>query len=1117
MRYIATCLLVFLTPICLAETDAKASSCSDESATTLVSLQGQLYFDISGKGQWQAAQLRQPFCEGSRVRVEANSRASLRLPNDITLRLAEGTVMSLNGTAPAKPTLLALLKGFVHFISRTPKQLEITTPIANAGPEGTEFGLRADASSAALWVYEGAVRFFNANGDIHLKPGEAARVEQGQAPRSQIDINPADAVNWALYYPPLLPYPNAATPIDAPLRTAIQDYRQGRVDSALSMLDALPSTQQTPSFFKVRAAIRLTAGQSELAWHDIQALLAKNPDDAVALALESILALTQNRKSEAQTLAERAVTANPQSASAYTALSYARQACFDLEQALTYAKHASELAPDDAMNWARQSELELSLGLRDASHQSAVRAFELDPNLERTQTVMGFEHLFSLDIDRALQSFEAAVQLDSSAPLARLGLGLAKIRNGDLHAGRQELEIAAILDPNNSLIRSYLGKAYYEEKRNQLAGDQFDLAKQRDPHDPTPYFYDAINKQTSNRPVEALHDMQHATDLNQNRAVYRSTLMLDKDLAARSAAQGRIYNELGFQQRGLLEGWKSVNQDPDNYSAHRLLSDNYAALPRHEIARVSELLQSQLLQPVNITPIQPNLAESHLFILNGLGPSGLSYNEFNPLFEYNRLTLQASGIYGSNNTVGDNVTLSGLRDNVSFSLGQFHYETDGFRENNFLNKDLYNAFLQGQVTDRLNLQVEYRHEESSNGDLSINFDLNNFTNDFKEKRNIDSYRLGGRYEFSPHSSIIGSLIYQEVDINRNTHDTFDFFGFGTFLIPKSYDIERNGFISELQHRYTHGNYSLISGGGHIDQKINTTLSSFATTAEQNVKPTRSNIYNYSTINFSEKFAATLGLSVDFFNDGSQQQTPVNPKLGIVWSPFKSTTFRAAAFRSLSMTRTANQTIEPTQVAGFNQFFDDIDGTVAWRYGAGIDHRFSKNIASGLEYTERKLYIPGGSNGLDRSEQLARAYVYVTPADSIALGTEYFYERIDQPERTISSNNALDGGLFDVVETHRIPVTLGLFHRSGLALKVKNSFVHQSGVFQNPNTVSSKSGTSNFFIVDLNLSYRLPQRHGMLSLGINNVFDEQIHYQNTNNNEAILPPGRVLFSRINLAF
>ena len=76
--------------------------------------------------------------------------------------------------------------------------------------------------------------------------------------------------------------------------------------------------------------------------------------------------------------------------------------------------------------------------------------------------------------------------------------------------------------------------------------------------------------------------MEQAIELNNNRLVYRSRLLLDSDLAARSAALGQIYNDLGFQQLGLVEGWKSVNTDPTNFSAHRLLADTYcySAAPR---------------------------------------------------------------------------------------------------------------------------------------------------------------------------------------------------------------------------------------------------------------------------------------------------------------------------------------------------------------------------------------------------------------------------------------------------------------------------------------------------------------------------------------------------------
>jgi len=217
---------------------------------------------------------------------------------------------------------------------------------------------------------------------------------------------------------------------------------------------------------------------------------------------------------------------------------------------------------------------------------------------------------------RGKKAFSRAIELDQADPLPRLGLGLATIRDGHLSEGTKEIEVATSLNPGNSLIRSYMGKAYYEEKKEKIAAEEYKTAKELDPKDPTPYFYDAILKQTTNRPVEALYDIQKAMELNDNRAVYRSRLLLDADLAARSASLARIYIDLGFQQRALVEGWNSVNLDPADFSGHRFLADTYAALPRHEIARVSELLVSQLLQPLNMTPIQPRLAESNLFLIS---------------------------------------------------------------------------------------------------------------------------------------------------------------------------------------------------------------------------------------------------------------------------------------------------------------------------------------------------------------------------------------------------------------------------------------------------------------------------------------------------------------------
>ena len=133
--------------------------------------------------------------------------------------------------------------------------------------------------------------------------------------------------------------------------------------------------------------------------------------------------------------------------------------------------------------------------------------------------------------------------------------------------------------------------------------------------------------------------------------MYRSRLLLDEDLATRAATLGRIYNEVGFTELGLQEGWQSVTRDPTNYSAHRLLADSYAALPDVEAARVSELLQAQLLQPINITPVSPRVAETRLLI-PGAGPITPSLYEFNPLFVRNQPTLFFSGLGRQSGYVG---------------------------------------------------------------------------------------------------------------------------------------------------------------------------------------------------------------------------------------------------------------------------------------------------------------------------------------------------------------------------------------------------------------------------------------------------------------------------------
>ena len=69
---------------------------------------------------------------------------------------------------------------------------------------------------------------------------------------------------------------------------------------------------------------------------------------------------------------------------------------------------------------------------------------------------------------------------------------------------------------------------------------------------------------------------------------------------------------------------------------------------RREIARVSNLPQAQMLQDLNINPIQPSLSEANLNLVPLGGPSRAGFNEFTPLFERRQAQLNATGVAGNN-------------------------------------------------------------------------------------------------------------------------------------------------------------------------------------------------------------------------------------------------------------------------------------------------------------------------------------------------------------------------------------------------------------------------------------------------------------------------------------
>lgn len=1064
----------------------------------VVSVEGSVEIQAEGRADWRAAGPAEPLCQLHTIRTGRLSRAAVALANDEVLRLDQESVVRLADIREeaGERSLIELIFGAFYSFSRRPHQVDVRTTHMNLAIRGTEFQVRAEAGQSLLTVLEGQVAASNPHGEIMVAQGGSAVARPGEAPRPYVLVRPRDAVQWALHYPPILTLAEPTASEPAALAEARRLAGAGNVAAALDALDRAPQAERDARVQLQRAALLLSVGRVEEARVAIDRASTLDPQAGTAHALRSVIDVAQNRKAEALENARKAVELSPDAGAPRIALSYAQQANFQLEAARDTLLEATARRPDDALAWARLAELWLMLGYRDRAREAAARAASLAPDDARVATVRGFADLAEFRTEDARAAFARAIAMAPADPLPRLGHGLARIRKGALEEGRRDLEAAVGLDPANALLRAYLGKAYFEEKRGPLAAEQYALAKDLDPLDPTAYLYDAIRKQTENRPVEALGDLQRSIALNDNRAVYRGRLQLDEDRAARGTSLARIYDDLGFLDLGRLEATRSLAFDPANASAHRFLSDIYGGVRRREIARVSELLQAQLLQNININPIQPSLSETNLNIITQGGPANPGFDEFTPLFERDRFQLNASGVIGNQNTFGGEAVASALYDRYSVSAGLFHYESDGFRANNDIDHDILNFFFQAAITPELNAQVELTKRSSDTGDLDLLFDPDDFSRNEKRDLDQDIARVGLRWAPNPTSTFLLSGIYsdreEELDDRFDTPD-------GPFVATGSNDDE--GFQLEGQHIYRQDRFSLITGlalsNVDTDVAVLGTLGGVPiidTAGSEKIEHRHG--YIYGNVSFPESVTWTLGLSYDDFEQDPIKLDKLNPKLGVQWNVTDSVRLRAAAFQTVKPALVNNRTIEPTQVAGFNQLFDDANGDVSFRYGVGLDWRLRDNLFVGAEATWRDLdahFIDTTTDQAvtaDHEEQTHRLYLNWAATDRIAVSTELVYDRFEARRSTLTVEDLIP----ERVDTFSVPLRVRWFDPSGVFAGAGATLVHQNVRRSRDNALGLADGDDSFVVLDAAIGYRLPNRAGVVSLEVNNLLDNGFRYQ-----------------------
>ncbi len=1109
----------------------------------------QVEVQAQGTTSWKKATANTVLKTKDVFRTGFKSRATLRYSDQSVMRIDQLTTLEVEPPkAGQQQPVLNLKAGTAYLLNRDqPTEIQFKTPVASGAIRGTEFNLQvAEDGRTVVTLLDGEVDLNNELGEVNLKSGEQGSVEKGKAPTKTAVLDAINIIQWSLYYPGVLHLGDIELSADtqSALSESLAAYRSGDLLQASAKYpeNRQPSNESEKLY---AAALYLAVGQVPQS----EVLLA-GVNSPLASALKEVIASVKNQTFER--------SGSPNLASEWVAHSYYLQSKGKLAEALKAARSATEKASDFGFAWVRVAELEFGFG-RTAAMQSALdKGVAASPRNAQAVSLKGFVLAANNRTSEAIVQFDQAISIDGALGNAWLGRGLCLIRQGKSKEGRQDILTAASLEPNRAMLRSYLGKAFSNERDLGRARSELDLAKKLDANDPTSWLYSALLAQQDNRLNDAVSDLEKSQDLNDNRRIYRSRLLLDQDRAVRGANLAAIYRDNGMTDWSVREASKAVNADPANASAHLFLANSYDALRdprqinlRYDTPWLSELLLANLLSPVGVGSLSQNVSQQ----------------EYSKLFDGNRVGLSSSTEYASGGNWVQTASQFGNYGDIGYALDA-HYRTDsGQRPNNDIETLTFHAKVKYALTPKDTLLVQAVYYDAESGDVRQYYDQASASQTFRFKeRQEPNVFVGLHHEWNPSNHTL--LFAGRLDDTLTQNDTQGKFlafnsnpaGQVTGLFVRTnqlaYTRQLEAYTAELQHLFQHDIYSLIVGGryqtGQADTSYNFNNNFIpAQQPEFNTDIERVSAYAYYYWQIHPMFQLTAGVSYDRLTFPQNIELPplsanedvkdqLSPKVGFIFTPFKDTTLRGLYSRSLGgVYFDGTYRIEPTQLSGFNQAYRSLIPESVTGSLPGSEFE-TWNLAIDQSYPTRTYWTVAA----EMLKSTADTYVgavennFLRPRRNLLLGESLAYE---EKSLTFALNQLLGDG-FSLGTTYRVSQATLHDHFPGMAptlvrnpstdavavlhqLNLYGIYNHRCGFFAQAGTVWTRQSNQHY-VVDLPgddfwqgnvfVGYRMAQRRLEVRLGILNVGDAD-YKLNPLNFYLELPRERTFVASLKLNF
>lgn len=801
------------------------------------------------------------------VRTGELSRAGIELATGGVLRISEFTSLRLqpppSNQAQAR-SKIDIAKGVAYFLSRTEAEADIETPSASLNIRGTEFVIEVgDGGTTTVTMVDGAVGLKNKFGNIDLVGGEQGIAEPGKAPRKTAVLDASEKIQWFLYYPGIVDPTTFSNLQSGRFGKSLTAYSQGDLLKALDLLPAAKTQEE----FRFSAAVKLASGRID----EVEADLRRGGRHPTVDSLRLLIDVVKKPSSEMGEIQA------PPSSEGQIALSYALQSSGDLQGALDTVRKTTETSPDFGLAWARIAELEFGFGRTEQAIQAVDKALQLSPRNAQAISLKGYLEMSNNRITEAQSYFSQAIAIDPALGNAWLGRGLAYFQSRNREEGLRAVTMAAAVEPNRAFLRSYLAKALAETNRDEKAANELSISRKLDPGDPTAPFYQSLLDQRRYAYNRGIGNVEESIRLNDNRAIYRSGFLLDKDRSVREANLAALYKNVGMIEVSLEEARRSVVSDYLNPSAHLFLSNSVNALRdprrvslRYETPWFNELLLANLLSPAG----------------TALLPQNVSQQEYSSLFETkrygfsNRTNVRSDGEFLSTGTA------MARSQKTSIALDYEIFTTDGNRPNE--DTERYTGYLQMKhaLTARDSIYMNLKFEELESGDLRQLYDPSTFDPDFRGKQKQAPIAiLGYQHEWSPQSRtlMLGGALKDRLNVRNPSGSVLARLPLEeplSFQTDVSQERETDVYFGEVQQIWSDERQTLLAGARFNTGNFSTTntLSNQAIggilpgdpfTLTANSDYDRWVAYVYYSRELWKGFWATAGLAHDW------QKYPVN--------------------------------------------------------------------------------------------------------------------------------------------------------------------------------------------------------------------------------------------------